>query len=135
MRQERMRIICSANGAESQIAGLTLVGTRCISRRAKQVSELCALATSEITLESHFLYWFIGRDTTTPSHLVRIAKTNLDTLLHNTNHRWAYVIVSSPILGNLKAGGKNSEETLQMLKDFIGEVYPQIRKEPVEQES
>jgi len=77
-------------------------------------------------LTSYFMYWFVGKDTTTPYHFVRILKTNLDMLMHNTNHRWAYVIVSSPVLEGFTPDGKNAEQTLDMLKKFIGEVAPHI---------
>jgi hypothetical protein len=79
-------------------------------------------------LTTLFLYWFVGRDTTTPHHLVRILKTNLDMLLHNTNHRWAYVIVSAPVLEGITPEGKNADQTLAMLKDFIAFLAPQIMK-------
>jgi len=77
-------------------------------------------------LTSYFMYWFVGKDTTTASHFVRILKTNMDMLLHNTNHRWAYIIVSAPILEGFTPDGKNAEQTLDELKKFIGEVAPQI---------
>jgi EpsI family protein len=79
-------------------------------------------------LTSLFVYWFVGRETTTPHHLVRVLKTNLDVLLHNTNHRWAYVIVSAPILEGIAPHGKNEEQTLAMLKEFIGSLAPRITK-------
>lgn len=75
-----------------------------------------------------FCYWFVGYDTTTPSHLVRIAKTNLDVLLHNTNHRWAYIIVSAPVLEGFVPGGKNMDETRAVLLDAIRELAPHIMK-------
>jgi hypothetical protein len=77
-------------------------------------------------LTSLFLYWFAGKDSTTPHHLERILKTNFDMLLHNTNHRWAYIIVSAPVLDGFVPGGKNQEQTLEMIKEFIGEVGPEI---------
>jgi hypothetical protein len=77
-------------------------------------------------LTSYFMYWFVGKDTTTPYHLVRILKTNLDMLLHNTNHRWAYVIVSAPVLEGFTPDGKDADQTLEMLKKFIGEIGPHI---------
>ena len=49
-------------------------------------------------LENVFYYWFVGKNVTTPYHLRRILLTNLDMVLHNVNHRWAYVVVSSPVL-------------------------------------
>jgi hypothetical protein len=77
-------------------------------------------------LTSLFYYWFVGKDITTPSHLTRVLKTNLDMLLHNTNHRWAYVIVSAPILEGLAPGGKNMQETGKFLEEFIGKLGPEI---------
>jgi len=79
-------------------------------------------------LTQFFSYWFVGYGTTTPSHLVRIAKTNLDVLLHNTNHRWAYVIVSAPVLAGFVPGGKDAPETRAFLLDAIRELAPQIMK-------
>lgn len=77
-------------------------------------------------LTSIFMYWFVGKDTTTPYHMVRILKSNLDMLLHNTNHRWAYIIVSAPVLEGFVPGAKNQEQTLDMLKQFIGKIFPEI---------
>lgn len=79
-----------------------------------------------------FCYWFVGYDTTTPSHLVRVAKTNLDVLLHNTNHRWAYVIVSAPVLEGFVPGGLGLEATRAALVDAIRELSPQITRDASE---
>jgi hypothetical protein len=49
-------------------------------------------------------------------------------LLHNTNHRWAYVIVSAPILDGFAPKGRNAEQTLELLKEFIATLAPQIIK-------
>jgi hypothetical protein len=73
-----------------------------------------------------FCYWFIGKDATTPHHLVRVLKTNIDLLLHNTNHRWAYVIVSSPVLQGFVPGGKDLAQTTAEVNSFIAELAPQI---------
>ena len=109
-----------ANGKKLEVMKLTI---------AKKI-RLADAERRELT--SLFLYWFVGKDTTTPHHFARVLKTNLDMLLHNTNHRWAYVIVSSPVLEGLAPRGKNTEETLVMLKDFIAELAPQILKPDVE---
>ncbi|GAB4168391.1 MAG: hypothetical protein Fur0032_06650 [Terrimicrobiaceae bacterium] len=81
---------------------------------------------SKKELTSLFYYWFVGKGTTTPHHLVRILKTNMDMLLHNVNHRWAYVIVSSPVWEGFRPGGKNEAETRQQLTEFIGQLAPRI---------
>ena len=79
-------------------------------------------------LNSLFIYWFVGKDTVTSSHLVRVLKTNLDVLMTNTNHRWAYVITSAPVLAGLTPNGKTKPETLKMLQDFIRKFAPDIMK-------
>ncbi len=77
-------------------------------------------------LTSLFLYWFIGKDITTPHHWYRIFHTDWDRVVHGVSHRWAYVIVSAPVLDGFVPGGKNQEQTLEMVKEFIGEVGPEL---------
>jgi hypothetical protein len=80
-------------------------------------------------LTSIFCYWFIGKHATTPHHFVRVLKTNLDMLLHNTNHRWAYVIVNAPVLEGFVYGGKNLAQTNERVEAAIAELAPQIMPE------
>jgi hypothetical protein len=80
-------------------------------------------------LTSIFCYWFIGKHTTTPHHFVRVLKTNFDMLLHNTNHRWAYVIVNAPVLEGFVSQGKNLEQTTALIQSAIAELAPQIMPE------
>ena len=77
-------------------------------------------------LKSLFLYWFVGKDITTPYHWKRILRTDWDRVIHGVSHRWAYVIVSAPVLEGFVPGGKNEDQTMEMLKRFVGEVAPQI---------
>jgi len=79
------------------------------------------------TLKSYFLYWFVGKDTTTPYHWVRLAKTNWDMVTKKLQHRWAYVIVSAPVLEGFKPGAKSDQQTLDMLKDFIRQAVPKFQ--------
>ena len=79
------------------------------------------------TLKSYFLYWFVGKDTTTPRHWVRLAKTNLDMVLKKLQHRWAYIIVSAPVLEGLKPGAQTDQQTLDMLTDFIRQTVPKFQ--------
>lgn len=80
-------------------------------------------------LTSVFCYWFIGKHATTPHHFVRVLKTNLDMLLHNTNHRWAYVIVNAPVLEGFVSGGRNLAQTNERVEAAIAELAPQIMPE------
>ncbi len=75
-------------------------------------------------IRSQFLYWFIGKNITTPYHQVRIFKTSWDRVFHRINHRWAYVIVSSIVGDSIRPQGKSAEETTQMLQDFIRKIVP-----------
>ncbi len=71
-----------------------------------------------------FLYWFVGKGVTTPSHTWRVFLTSWDRVMRNLNHRWAYVIASSLVMDNLMPNGKNEEQTLQMLEKFISDTAP-----------
>jgi hypothetical protein len=42
-------------------------------------------------------------------------------------HRWAYVIVSAPVLEGLKPGAKSDAQTLDMLKDFVRQAVPKFQ--------
>lgn len=83
-------------------------------------------------LTSLFLYWFVGQTISTPEHWYRILHTDLDRVMHNVNHRWAYVIVSAPVLAGFQSNGKNAEQTLETLKTFIAELAPEIMKPSVQ---
>jgi EpsI family protein len=82
--------------------------------------------TRELT--SCYLYWFVGKDFSTPSHLQRQLRTTWDLVFHKINHRWAYVIVSAPVLEGLRENGKNETQTMDMLEKFISDLAPKIMK-------
>lgn len=83
------------------------------------------------TLTGYFVYWFVGRDKTTDDHLKRILYTSWDRLAHGVNHRWAYVIVSGLIPGELDPQGPAAQRTLGHLLEFAGEIIPAIEKPDV----
>lgn len=75
-----------------------------------------------------FLYWYVGSNLTTHDQLTRILRSNFDLLLHNRVHRWAYVIVSAPVLQNFTQNGLNEEQTLERLKTFIQDIVPMFQR-------
>ena len=81
-------------------------------------------------LENVFYYWFVGRDVTTPYHLQRILMTNLDMVFHNINHRWAYVVVSAPVLKGLVPDGRDLAQTDELLSKVVSDLAPRIMKNP-----
>jgi hypothetical protein len=79
-------------------------------------------------LRSLFMYWFVGKDRTTPHHFERILLTSWDRVVHNVNHRWAYVTVSAEVLGSVIPGAESDEATLKRLKEFAGQIEPEITR-------
>jgi EpsI family protein len=75
-----------------------------------------------------FVYWFVGKGRVTPYHWRRILWTSMDRVLHNTNHRWAYVLIYAPVTkgqaGN--GSGRSDDETMQMIARFVQDIYPAL---------
>jgi hypothetical protein len=88
--------------------------------------EVQATARDRIKIRSLFIYWFVGKGITTPKHETRVFLTSWDRVMHNLNHRWAYVIVNSMVTKGLRPGGLDEQETLKMLKDFTAEIAPKF---------
>jgi hypothetical protein len=80
------------------------------------------------TLRSYYLYWFVGKDITTPSQTTRILMTYWDMLVHRVNQRWAYVIVSKDISRDWRTDGLDADQTLALLKQFIHDSVPAYMK-------
>jgi hypothetical protein len=83
----------------------------------------------KIQLPASYMYWFVGDKVTTPYHWERLWLTSWDRIVHHINHRWAYIIVMSNITEGLQPHGKNSTETLEMLKGFIADAAPTFQKD------
>jgi hypothetical protein len=78
--------------------------------------------------DSIFLYWFVGKDRVTPYHWQRIYWTARDRVLHNTNHRWAYILIHIPVAhGEGSSGtGKSEEQTMKVVAGFVQSIYPTL---------
>jgi len=72
------------------------------------------------------LYWFVGRDMTTSEHGHRIVRATLDRVLHNINHRWAYVTVAP-----LWIPPGKEKEVQALLSQFIRESFSLYHKPDV----
>ncbi|HUB66716.1 MAG TPA: exosortase-associated EpsI family protein [Candidatus Methylacidiphilales bacterium] len=81
-------------------------------------------------LQSYYLYWYVGKEVTTPYSFERVMLTNWDLVRYRLNQRWAYVIVSAYITEGLGANGsgRTPEQTLDLLKEFIRESVPTFMK-------
>ncbi len=78
--------------------------------------------------QSYFVYWFVGKDVTTPYHFERILLTNWDLLFHRINQRWAYIVATADITQDVTPNGRSPEQTLEMLKQFIHDSVPSYVK-------
>jgi hypothetical protein len=83
---------------------------------------------TQITRRQYFLYWFVGKNVTTPYASTRIIMTYWDMLIHRVNQRWAYVIVSKDISQSWNPNGESPEQTLAELKQFIRAAAPTFIK-------
>jgi hypothetical protein len=111
----------------SEVVPVTLsTGTKLQVMKLVLEREVQASAKERIKIKSLFLYWFVGKGVTTPKHETRVFLTSWDRVVHNLNHRWAYVIVNSMVTEGLAPGGLNEEETLRMLKAFTAEMAPKF---------
>lgn len=81
-----------------------------------------------IQIPALYAYFFVSEDAETARHLERLAITNLDLLLHNKAHRWAYVIAMANVTEGLMPNGRNREQTLEFIENFIRETAPTFLK-------
>ncbi len=113
-----------------QVVPVTLANGRVLDVMKLVVSRPVTLSNGQQReLNTVFCYWFVSKNATTPHHMVRVLKTNLDMLIHNVNHRWAYVIASMPVLEGFVPGGKNLEATTQTVEQFIADLAPALMKD------
>ena len=79
-------------------------------------------------VRSVFVYWFVGHNRVTALHWQRMWWTSKDRILHNTNHRWAYILIHAPVSADLSSDGqgKSDKETMQLVAKFIQDMYPSL---------
>ena len=82
-----------------------------------------------LTLKAYYMYWYVADNITTPSHLERNLKSSWDRVVHNRDHRWAYVIAMSPITQTFRPDGLNADQTRSMLINFIRQIVPTFQKD------
>ncbi|HUI06278.1 MAG TPA: exosortase-associated EpsI family protein [Verrucomicrobiae bacterium] len=75
-----------------------------------------------------FLYWFVGKNRVTPYHWQRIFWTACDRVFHNTNHRWAYIMITAVVGDETAQGGlgKSSEQEMAIASRFVQDIYPTL---------
>jgi EpsI family protein len=77
-----------------------------------------------VTRRAYYLYWFVGKDSSTPSHWTRVFLGSWDRVWHNRNHRWAYVSVFMPVMDDRLYAPRDEAQTLAIMRDFIAKSAP-----------
>lgn len=77
---------------------------------------------------SIFAYWFVGKDRVTPYHWQRIYWTAKDRVLHNTNHRWAYILIHVSMRNDTGAGeaAASEDDAMKIMTSFVQSIYPTL---------
>lgn len=116
--------------SQSTPLDLTMPGGQTLTVQCLELSRPHTLANgTTIPIRSLYLYWFVGDHFTTNSNLVRTARSIFDRVFLNRQHRWAYVIISSPITDSYMKWGRNREETRKILLAFMQSIVPRFQKD------
>ena len=93
---------------------------------ASRPAQLSDGRTAEV--RSVFVYWFVGKDRVTPYHWQRMYWSAKDRILHNTNHRWAYILIHVPITGDVQEGSavKSPDDAMKVVARFVQDIYPSL---------
>ncbi len=81
-----------------------------------------------LLVKAYYMYWYVADDLTTPSHTARNWMSSWDRVVHNRDHRWAYVIAMSPITQTIRPDGLDAEQTRDLLTSFIRQIVPTFQK-------
>lgn len=73
-------------------------------------------------------YWFVGSSDMTASHFDRTYMDIRDRILFGYNQRWAYITIASTITAGLTQFGKSEAETDQIVREFIQQLLPFIKR-------
>jgi len=79
-------------------------------------------------IQAYYMYWYVADGISTPSSTTRNWLSSWDRVVHNRDHRWAYVIAMSPITASFRPDGLNDGQTRQLLSDFIRAIVPSFQK-------
>lgn len=109
LRSERVQIPVEAPG------GGQLEATRLLLKRDVTLED-----GRSHTIGYFYLYWFVGKDRVTASHMDRVLFNTLDRALHGVSHQWAYVSYLMPIYDS-------EEASAEVLTRFVAESYPRFQ--------
>ena len=77
-------------------------------------------------VRAHYIYWWVGKSTSTPLDFERILITVMDNMFRNINNRWGYPSVMVNV--DLESGESAEEEARKKAFDFIRDYGPMFQK-------
>jgi hypothetical protein len=107
---------------------IPLESGRVLTVRNLTIKKVVPYNGKAVTLERYNMYWFVGENITTASHVTRAFLSSWDRIVHNRAHRWAYVTVASGINPNPQEGELNAAQTKNLMIDFIKKIVPTFQK-------
>ena len=114
---------------DSKVIAVDLASGHPLSVMALLLDRPVALTDGRtVSLQSYYLYWYVGKKVATPYSFERVLLTNWDLVRYRLNQRWAYVIVSAYITQGFRPNGRDPEQTLELLKQFIRASVPAFVK-------
>lgn len=84
-------------------------------------------------LRAHYVYWFVGKDVTTPYNATQVWLSSWDNIARNVNHRWAYPSLTAWVTENFEPSEtgqrkRGSDETMKVITTLIRELVPRFQK-------
>ena len=107
---------------------IPLESGRILTVRNLTIKKVVPYNGKTVTLERYNMYWFVGENITTASHVTRTFLSSWDRIVHNRAHRWAYVTVAASITQNPQPGQLNAAQTKNLMIDFIKKIVPTFQK-------
>lgn len=81
---------------------------------------------------AHYVYWWIGKERSTPHDWERILRSDLDNLLHNINNRWGYPSVLVYVDRDEPGGDQAaSERAYDWIRDYAPLFQKSLMDEPI----
>lgn len=105
-------------------------GMRTLRARALKIARRAQGGATDGAVERLNYYWFMGKDRATASHLQRIIWNSFDRIVHNVNHRWAYITLTAPLAhGRSAAENVASEDAARaVMRGFIARLFPKLKR-------
>ncbi len=118
IQSEYVETVAVPSAPGGKLGVMRMNTTREVSRQGAPIGQM----------ESVFAYWFVGKDRITPHHWERILWNTKDRVFHNTNHRWAYILIHAQVKPEVATTNpaKAQDEAMQLVARFVHDLYPAL---------